>query len=151
MTWGLPSIRGPRASTVAAAGDSCTVRGAVFASPSRIAESSAAALGARARVNLEARFPATVNTADETERAEAAATAVVGATKVHRDVAPCMGSEDFAYMLQARPGSYIWIGNGLSPGGCFLHNPGYDFNDEILPIGASYWATLVERELAKGG
>ena len=51
-------------------------------------------------------------------------------------------------MLQARPGSYIWIGNGLGPGGCFLHNPGYDFNDEILPIGASYWATLVERELA---
>ena len=61
-----------------------------------------------------------------------------------------MGSEDFAYMLQARPGSYIWIGNGAGAGGCFLHNPGYDFNDEILPVGASYWATLVERELATG-
>ena len=99
-------------------------------------------------MNVEGRFPATVNTADETDRAEAAATDVVGAERVHRDLAPCMGSEDFAYMLQARPGSYIWIGNGLGPGGCFLHNPGYDFNDEILPVGASYWATLVERELA---
>ena len=127
------------------------VRETIASGIERIAESTAAALGARARVNVEARFPATVNTAAETERAEAAATAVVGGTHVHRDVAPCMGSEDFAYMLQARPGSYIWIGNGLGPGGCFLHNPGYDFNDEILPIGASYWATLVERELAKGG
>ena len=101
-------------------------------------------------MNVEGRFPATVNTADETDRAEAAAADVVGAERVHRDLAPCMGSEDFAYMLQARPGSYVWIGNGLGPGGCFLHNPGYDFNDEILPIGASYWATLVERELAAG-
>ena len=127
------------------------VRETIASGIERIAVSTAAALGARARVNVEARFPATVNTAAETGRAEAAATAVVGAARVHRDVAPCMGSEDFAYMLEARPGSYIWIGNGLGPGGCFLHNPGYDFNDEILPIGASYWATLVERELAKRG
>ena len=126
------------------------VRDLIATGIERIAESSAAALGARARVNVEARFPATVNTAAETERAEAAATAVVGGAHVHRDIAPCMGSEDFAYMLQARPGSYIWIGNGQGPGGCFLHNPGYDFNDEILAIGASYWATLVERELGKG-
>ncbi len=127
------------------------VRDLIAGGIQRIAESTAAALGATATVNLEGRFPATVNTADETDRAEAAAAAVVGAANVHRDLAPCMGSEDFAYMLHARPGSYIWIGNGLGAGGCFLHNPGYDFNDEILPIGASYWATLVERELAKGG
>jgi len=126
------------------------VRDLIAAGIERIAVSTAEALGARATVNLEGRFPATVNTADETGRAEAAAAAVVGAERVHRDLAPCMGSEDFAYMLQARPGSYIWIGNGAGAGGCFLHNPGYDFNDEILPVGASYWATLVERELATG-
>ena len=127
------------------------VRETIAAGIERIATSTATALGARAHVKVEARFPATVNTADETARAEAAAQAVVGAERVRRDLAPCMGSEDFAYMLQARPGSYVWIGNGAGTGGCFLHNPGYDFNDEILPIGASYWATLVERELAKGG
>ena len=126
------------------------VREVIASGIERIAEGTAAALGAKATVNVEGRFPATVNTADETARAEAAAAVVVGAGRVHRDIAPCMGSEDFAFMLQARPGSYIWIGNGAGPGGCFLHNPGYDFNDEILPIGASYWATLVERELAKG-
>ena len=126
------------------------VRDMIAANIQRIAESTAQALGARATVNVEARFPATVNTVHETDRAEAAAAAVVGGERVHRDVPPCMGSEDFAYMLQARPGSYVWIGNGLGPGGCFLHNPGYDFNDEILPVGASYWATLVERELGEG-
>ena len=123
------------------------VRDLIAANIQRIAESTAASFGVSATVKVEGRFPATVNTAAETDRAAAAATAVVGAERVHRDLAPCMGSEDFAYMLQARPGSYIWIGNGTGPGGCFLHNPGYDFNDEILPIGASYWATLVEREL----
>ena len=124
------------------------VRETIATGIQRIAESTAAALGARATVKVEARFPATVNTADETARAEAAAAAVVGAERVHRDLAPCMGSEDFAFMLGEKPGSYVWIGNGAGAGGCFLHNPGYDFNDEILPVGASYWATLVERELA---
>ena len=56
-----------------------------------------------------------------------------------------MGAEDFAFMLQVKPGCYIWIGNGSGEGGCMLHNPGYDFNDEILPLGASYWVKLVER------
>ena len=60
-----------------------------------------------------------------------------------------MGSEDFAFMLQARPGCYIWVGNGDRPGSCMIHNPGYDFNDEILPLGASYWATLAEQVLSK--
>jgi len=52
-------------------------------------------------------------------------------------------------MLQARPGCYIWVGNGDRPGSCMIHNPGYDFNDEILPLGASYWATLTEQVLSK--
>ena len=61
-----------------------------------------------------------------------------------------MGSEDFAAMLQAKPGCYIWIGNGAGELGCLLHNPGYDFNDEILSLGASDWVKLTERMLAKG-
>jgi len=58
-----------------------------------------------------------------------------------------MGAEDFAFMLQQKPGCYIWIGNGSSEGSCLLHNPNYDFNDEILPLGAAYWVKLAENEL----
>jgi amidohydrolase len=96
-------------------------------------------------------YPPTVNTADETGRAAEAAAAVVGADNVVRDPAPCMGSEDFAFMLQARPGSYVWLGNGPTEGNCLLHNPHYDFNDEILSLGASYWVTLVEQQLPRQG
>ena len=74
---------------------------------------------------------------------------VVGIENVNRNPTPAMGSEDFAWMLLKRPGCYIWIGNGDGVGSCMVHNPGYDFNDEILPIGASYWATLVEQQLAR--
>ena len=55
----------------------------------------------------------------------------------------------FAWMLLKKPGCYIWIGNGDGVGSCMVHNPGYDFNDEVLPLGASYWATLVEQQLAR--
>jgi len=65
------------------------------------------------------------------------------------DMQPLTGSEDFAFLLERCPGSYLIIGNGDGEGGCMVHNPGYDFNDEILPIGASYWATLVEQQLAR--
>jgi hippurate hydrolase len=123
----------------------------IAASIHRIVENVATGLGTKASVKLEKRFPATVNTETETAHAEAAAATVVGADKVRRDVAPSMGSEDFAYMLQAKPGSYVWIGNGAGEGGCFLHNSGYDFNDDALPIGASYWATLVESQLPADG
>jgi hippurate hydrolase len=58
-----------------------------------------------------------------------------------------MGAEDFSFMLQEKPGCYIWIGNGSSANSCLLHNPHYDFNDEILPIGAAYWIKLVELNL----
>ena len=68
---------------------------------------------------------------------------------VNRNPTPAMGSEDFAWMLLKRPGCYIWIGNGDGEGRCMVHNPGYDFNDDILPIGASYWATLVEQQLPR--
>ena len=78
---------------------------------------------------------------------------VVGEDKVTPGAPPLMGSEDFAYMLESRPGCYIWLGNGEvgGPGGCNVHNPRYDFNDEISVIGASYWAKLVETTLPRGG
>jgi hippurate hydrolase len=92
-----------------------------------------------------------VNTEAETRIAAAVAARVVGEDKVTLGAEPLMGSEDFAFMLQAKPGCYVWLGNGTEggPGGCAVHNPHYDFNDDISVIGASYWATLVEQTLAK--
>jgi amidohydrolase len=116
----------------------------------RIAEGVAGAMGASVTVRYERRYPPTVNSPTETEIAAATASEVVGEGNVDRELNPTMGSEDFAFMLQARPGAYLFIGNGPS-NGAGLHNPHYDFNDEILPIGASYWARLVERVLAKAG
>ena len=89
-------------------------------------------------------YPVTFNTEAETELALQAATAVAGEDGIVRKPGPCMGSEDFAFMLQEKPGCYIWIGNGSSENGCLLHNPHYDFNDEILTAGAAYWVKLVE-------
>jgi hippurate hydrolase len=103
--------------------------------------------GATGTVRYERRYPTTVNTPEETELAAAAACDVVGAANVLRNPAPCMGSEDFAFMLEKAPGCYIWAGNGSTEGNRTLHNPRYDFNDALLPLGASYWATLVERLL----
>ncbi len=111
----------------------------------RIAEGVAAAQGATVRVRYERRYPPTVNTEKETEIAAAAAAEVAGPGNVIRDFTPSMGAEDFAFMLQARPGCYVLIGNGEQSAG--LHNPHYDFNDEVLTTGASYWARLVERVL----
>ena len=79
-----------------------------------------------------------------------AAAEIVGEAQVDRDPPPCMGSEDFAFMLQQRPGSYIWMGTGARRGRAGqLHSPYYDFNDEALPLGVSYWVRLVERLLPK--
>ena len=114
----------------------------------RVVESIAAGHGAGARVHYERRYPPTINDPAEAENAAKAAAAVVGESHVERNRQPSMGSEDFAFMLDKKPGSYIWIGNGSIEGGCTLHNPRYDFNDTILPLGASYWASLVESRLA---
>ena len=89
-------------------------------------------------------YPVTFNAVAETELALQAAIAVVGESSVDRQPVPSMGSEDFAFMLQEKPGCYIWIGNGSSENSCLLHNPHYDFNDEILVTGASYWVKLVD-------
>jgi hippurate hydrolase len=115
----------------------------------RIATGICQAMGAEFEMWYERRYPATVNSAAETEIAAAAAVDVVGLGNVDRDPTPTMGSEDFAFMLQARPGCYIWMGNGSDEGDRRLHSPHYDFNDEALPVGASYWARLVETVLVK--
>ncbi len=87
----------------------------------------------------------TVNHADQTAFAAEVAAELAGAGKVDADTPPVMGAEDFSFMLEARPGAFIFVGNGDSAG---LHSPYFDFNDEIIPLGASYWVQLVERRLA---
>ncbi len=89
-------------------------------------------------------YPVTHNSALETEIAIKVAQELVGIDQVNLQPVPNMGSEDFAFMLQEKPGCYVWLGNGSSDGGCLLHNPHYDFNDQILTVGASYWVKLVE-------
>ncbi|MBK6336794.1 MAG: amidohydrolase [Betaproteobacteria bacterium] len=101
----------------------------------------------QATLRYERRYPAVVNSVDETAHALAAAAAVVGPAGVVADPTPEMGSEDFAYMLQAKPGCYVWLGAGKGPEPPGLHSPYYDFNDEVLAIGASYWVTLAEQQL----
>ena len=117
----------------------------------RMARAICESQGASMTLRYERRYPALVNSEAETEIAAAVAARVVGEDKVVNGADPLMGSEDFAYMLQAKPGCYIWLGNGEEggPGGCAVHNPHYDFNDEIAVVGASYWATLVEQCLPK--
>jgi len=107
----------------------------------------AGSLGGSAEVQYQRGYPATVNAAREAEFAARVGEKVFGKENVVRDADPTMGGEDFAYMLQQRPGAYIWLGQGGGPSGCFLHNPGYDFNDDVIPLGAGYLAALVEESL----
>ena len=94
-------------------------------------------------------YPATINDVDGASHAAAAAASVVGTPAVLGDVPPTMGGEDFSFMLQAVPGAYLWLGQGGGPSACTggLHNPHYDFNDEVLPIGASIHVALVKKLL----
>jgi hippurate hydrolase len=105
--------------------------------------------GASAELIYERVYPATVNTVPEAEFACNVAATLVGEDKVWRNMLPSMGGEDFSFMLQAKPGAYIRIGQGLpqGPGPHPLHNSRYDFNDEILPLGAALHASLVEQAL----
>ncbi len=92
-------------------------------------------------------YPVTSNSEAETAIAVTVAQEVAGVNHVDLQPVPSMGSEDFSFMLQEKPGCYVWLGNGSSEGDCLLHNPHYDFNDDILTIGASYWVKLVETVL----
>lgn len=103
-----------------------------------------AALGASVVVEFVNEFPAVMNWPEQTELAASVAAEVAGAEHVDAAALPVMGSEDFAFMLEQVPGCYIFIGNGAGDGACMIHNPGYDFNDAILPLGSSYWVRLAE-------
>ncbi|MBV8620210.1 MAG: amidohydrolase [Curvibacter sp.] len=103
--------------------------------------------GAAITLDYREGYPGVVNTPAETAAAVAAAASLVGADRVHTDIPPAMGSEDFAFMLQQRPGAYISIGAGETADDPALHNPYYDFNDNILPLGAAYWVALVRQQL----
>lgn len=115
----------------------------------RIIDGVCAALGATGELRYERRYPPTVNSEAETEAAARVAAEVVGDANLVLDPKPVMGSEDFAFMLQAKPGSYVWLGAGPAEPGRHLHNARYDFNDACLPLGASYWSRLVEKELER--
>jgi hippurate hydrolase len=122
----------------------------------RIAQLTAQAHGASAHVTFERYYPATINDPAQAAFAAEVASAMVGSGNVVANCEPTMGSEDFAFMLQARPGAYIFIGNGdgshrlagHGEGPCMLHNPSFDFNDELIPVGATFWVRLVEKFLA---
>ena len=107
----------------------------------------ASTFGAKAELTYHRGYPATVNTDTQTDFCALVAKEIAGSEAgVNLTPIPSMGAEDFSYMLQERPGCYIWAGNGDSAG---LHHPEYDFNDQLLPIGASYWSRLVEQRLPK--
>jgi len=110
-----------------------------------ICEGLATAFGAKIEVDYQANYPVTFNHAEETVFASDVAIGVAGEAHVHRGIQPVMGGEDFSYMLEARPGAFIFIGNGDTAG---LHHPAYDFNDEVIPHGMSYWVKLAETALA---
>lgn len=108
----------------------------------------AESFGLQSEVVYERKYPVLVNHAAQTERAREAAIRLVGEANVVARP-PVMGSEDFAYMLEHRPGAYVRLGNGLGEdGGCMVHNPLYDFNDKALPVGAAFWVHLAQSYLA---
>jgi hippurate hydrolase len=123
-----------------------------------IAAGVASGFNASVDFGFKRNYPPLVNHVEKTAFAVEAMKAVVGGDNVNADVEPTMGAEDFAYMLQAKPGCYVFIGNGEGDhrsaghglGPCQLHNASYDFNDQLLPIGASYWVRLAEMSLPAG-
>lgn len=111
-----------------------------------ICEGIALAHGATVNVDIKVNYPVTFNDAAEAEFVTGIAREVVGEPNVHTGISPVMGGEDFSFMLEARPGAFIFAGNGESAG---LHNPAYDFNDELIPHGISYWVRLTETALSR--
>ena len=110
-----------------------------------VVEGTAQLYGATAKITYTNGYPVVVNHGKQTDFAAAIAQEISGKDKVDIDVPPVMGAEDFAFMLQERPGAFIFVGNGDSAG---LHHPAYDFNDETIPVGTSYWVRLAETALA---
>ncbi|MGU7769879.1 M20 aminoacylase family protein [Burkholderia sp. MR1-5-21] len=123
------------------------VRDLLEARITALAHAHAESYGARAEVDYARGYPVLVNDPDATRLAESVARDWLHEGGLVGDMKPITNSEDFAYVLERCPGCYLLIGNGEGKGGCMVHNPGYDFNDDILSIGASYWVRLVERFL----
>jgi hippurate hydrolase len=127
------------------------VRDLLQARITQLVTAQAQSLGVQAHIDYKRDYPVLVNTPDETELARQVGTELLGAERVTRQGRPLTGSEDFAFMLEHCPGSYFMIGNGAGEGqpehSCMVHNPGYDFNDDILPVGAAFWALLTQRYL----
>jgi hippurate hydrolase len=111
-----------------------------------IVEGTARIYGATAKVTYSNGYPVVVNHERQTAFAASVAREIVGKDKVDMDVPPRMAAEDFAFMLNERPGAFIWVGNGDTAA---LHHPAYDFNDEAIPVGTSYWVRLAETALAE--
>ena len=122
----------------------------------QVAEHTCAAHETQCEFEFHRNYPATVNSAPEADFARQVMVSIVGEDNVLVQE-PTMGAEDFAFMLQARPGAYCFIANGdgshremgHGAGPCMLHNPSYDFNDDLIPLGATYWVRLAEAWLAK--
>lgn len=112
-----------------------------------LVEQVAAAFGATATLSYKKIYPATINTPNEAMFVADVATELLGANNVVRDMQPSMGAEDFSFMLHHKPGAYFRLGQGGADQGCYLHNPNYDFNDSVIPAGASLFARLVERAM----
>lgn len=112
-----------------------------------LAEGAASPYGVESELLYTRRYPPVVNDADRVEMAARAAAATVGEAQVDTNVKPQGASEDFAFMLEKVPGAYVMIGNGDGPTAAFVHTPKYDFNDDLIPIGVSYWLNLVQIEL----
>jgi hippurate hydrolase len=111
----------------------------------RLVAGISAAHGLESKVAYDRKCPAVINSVEPSQLAALAAADVAGADNVKMDLPPSMGCEDFAHMLSVKQGCYVWIGNGPGDDGCQLHSHRYDFNDELLAIGVSYWAALVRR------
>jgi len=123
------------------------VREQVHAHMAQVCQTLGPVYDAHIQLEFSRGYPGVINTPAETQAAIAAATSLVGADQVHTDIKPSMGSEDFAFMLQKCPGAYIVIGAGEGADDPPVHNPYYDFNDRILPLGAAYWVALVRQQL----
>ena len=110
-------------------------------------ESIAQGYGASAEFNYVRNYPATINTASCADFVADVATDLFGVDRVVRNLTPSMGSEDFSFMLKKVPGAYFRLGQGGAEDGRFLHNPKFDFNDEVIPAGSATFAALVERSM----
>jgi len=110
----------------------------------QVVEGTAAAYGAKATLSYRRNYPVLVNHDQQTDFAASVASQIVGDAQVETTLPPMMGAEDFSFMLLERPGAFIWVGNGASAG---LHHPAYNFNDDVIPFGTSYWVKLVETAL----